>query len=105
MHQLGDLSQLVHKKCLKPAIKRARNITIWVLIMTQFSSLDKTLLCSAYSFCRDPVFYVETKLLCIVLKSLSRHIKVCRDLVSLWSAYFCVAMLRSMSRHRFISSA
>ena len=74
-------------------------------IATQFSCRDKTLLCSAYSFCRNPVCYVATELLCIVLKPLSRHIKFCHDLVSLYSAYFCVATLRSMSRHRFISSA
>ena len=74
-------------------------------VSTQFSCHEKTLLCSAYSFYRDPVCYVATTLLCIVLKSLSRHIKVCHDLVSLCSAYFCIAKLRSMSRHRFISSA
>ena len=74
-------------------------------IATQFSCHDKTLLCSAYSFCRDPVCYVATALLCIVLKSLSRHIKVCRNLASLYSTYSCVATLRSMSRHRLISSA
>ena len=74
-------------------------------VATQFSCRDKTLLCSAYSFCRDQVCYVATELLCIVLKPLSRPRKVCRDLVSLCSAYFCVATLRSMSRHRLISSA
>ena len=74
-------------------------------IATQFSCRDKTLLCSAYSLCRDPVCYVMTELLCIVLKPLSGPRKVCRDLVSLCSAYFCVATLRSMSRHRLISSA
>ena len=73
-------------------------------IATQFSCRDKALLCSSCSFCCDPVCFVTIALLCIVLKSLSRHIKVCRDLVSLSSAYFCVATLRSMSRHRFISS-
>ena len=74
-------------------------------VVTQFSYRDKTLLCSAYSFYRSPVCYVAAELLCIVLKSLSRHLKVCRDLISLCSAYFYVATLRSMSRHRFISSA
>ena len=74
-------------------------------VKTRFSCRNKTLRCSAYSFCRDPVCYVTTELLCIVLKPLSRHIKVCRDLVSLCSSYFCVATLRSMPRHRFISSA
>ena len=32
MYQLGYLSLLVHKKCLKPAITRAQNSAIWVLI-------------------------------------------------------------------------
>ena len=32
MYQLGYLIQLVHKKCLKPAINRAQNSTILVLI-------------------------------------------------------------------------
>ena len=73
-------------------------------IATQFSCRDKTLLFSAYSFCRNLVCYVATALLCIVLKYLSRHIKVCHDLVSLCSAYLCVETLRSMSRHRLISS-
>ena len=75
------------------------------VVTTQFSCRDKTLLCSAYSFYCDLICYVATALIFIVLKSLSRHIKVCRDLVSLYSAYFCVMTLRSMSRHRFISSA
>ena len=57
-------------------------------VATQFSCRDKTLLCSAYSLCRDPVCYVATELLCIVLKPLSRHIKVCTDLVYLCSVYF-----------------
>ena len=74
------------------------------VVATQFYCRDKTLLCSAYSFCSDPICYVATSLLCIVLKSLSRHIKVYCDLVSLCLAYFCVATLRSMSRHRLISS-
>ena len=74
-------------------------------VANQFSCRDKTLLCSAYSFYRNPVCYVATKLLCIVLKYLSRHIKVCHNLVSLYSAYFCVETLRSMSQHRLISSA
>ena len=55
-------------------------------VATQFSCPDQTLLCSTYSFCRDPVCCVTTELLCIVLNSLSRHIKVCCDLVSLCSA-------------------
>ena len=42
-------------------------------------------------------FHVATELLCIMLKSLSRHRKVYRDLVYLYSAYFCVATLISMS--------
>ena len=74
-------------------------------IATQFSCRDKTLLCLAYSFCRDPVCYIAIELLCIVLNSLSRPRKVCCDLVYLCSAYLCVATLRSMSRHRLISSA
>ena len=65
-------------------------------VATQFSCRSKTLLCLAYSFCRDLVCYVATALLCIVLKSLSRHIKVCRNLVSLYLAYFCVVTLRSI---------
>ena len=73
-------------------------------VATQISCHDKTLLCSTYSFYCDLVFYVMTKLLCIVLKPLSQPIQVCCDLVSLCSACFCVATLRSMSRHRFISS-
>ena len=32
IYQLGYLSRLVHKKCLKPAINRAQNSTIWVPI-------------------------------------------------------------------------
>ena len=39
-------------------------------VATHFSCCDKTLLYSAYSFCRDPVCYVTTELLCIVLKPL-----------------------------------
>ena len=74
-------------------------------VVAQFSYRDKILLCLAYSFCRDPVCYVAIGLLFIVLKSLSRHIKVCRDFVSLCSSYFCVVTLRSTSRHRLISSA
>ena len=74
-------------------------------VATHFSRCDKTLLCSAYSFYRDSVCSVATELLCIVLKPLSRHRKVCHDLVSLYSAYFYVATLKSMLRHRFISSA
>ena len=73
-------------------------------IATQFSCRYKTLLCSAYSFCRDPICYVVIELFCIVLNSLLRPRKVCRDLVSLCSSYFYVATLRSMSRHRLISS-
>ena len=73
-------------------------------VTTQFSCSDKILLCSAYSFCLDPVCYAATGLLCIVLKSLPRHIKVCRNLVSLCSSYLCVVTLRTMSRHRLISS-
>ena len=74
-------------------------------VATQFSCHNNTLLCLAYSFCRDLVCYVTTTLLCIVLKSLSRPRKVYHDLVSLCSAYFCVATLRSMSRHKLISLA
>ena len=74
-------------------------------VPTHFSCRDKTLLCSTYSLCCDPVCYVETTLLCIVLKSLSRHIKVGRNLVSICLAHFCVATLISMLRHRLISSA
>ena len=61
-------------------------------VATQFSCRDKTILCSTYSFYHDPVCYVAIELLCIVLKPLSRHIKVYCDLVSLCSAY-------SMLRH------
>ena len=75
------------------------------VVATQFSCHNKTLLCSAYLFCHDPESYVATELLCIVLKSLSRHKKVCLYLVSLCSTYFCVATLKSMLRHRLISSA
>ena len=74
-------------------------------VATQFSCCDQTLLCSVYSFCRDPVCCIMTELLCNVLKPLSRPRKVCHDLVSLCSAYFCVVTLRSMLRHRLISSA
>ena len=56
-----------------------------------------TLFCLACSLGHNPVCYLAIGLLCIVLKSLSRHIKVCRGLVSLCSAYLCVATLRSMS--------
>ena len=59
-------------------------------VATQFLCRNKTLLCSAYSFCCDPVCYVATELLCIVLKPLSRLRKVCHDLVFLCLAYFCV---------------
>ena len=52
-----------------------------------------------------PSFHVTTELLCIVLKSFSLHRKVCRNLVSLYAAYLCVTTLKSVSRHRFISSA
>ena len=74
------------------------------VVPTKFSCRDKTLLCIAYPLCRDPVCYVAIALLCIMLKPLSQHIKVARDLVSLCSAHFCVATLISMSRHRLISS-
>ena len=73
-------------------------------VATQFSCRDKALLCLAYSFCRDLVCYVVTTFLFIVFKYFSRHIKVCCDLVSLYSSHFYVATLRFMSRHRFISS-
>ena len=74
-------------------------------VATQFSCRDKTLLCSVYLLCCDPICYVATELLCIVLKPLLRHIKVYHDLVSLCSTYLCVTTIRSMLRHRFISSA
>ena len=74
-------------------------------IATHFSCRDKTLLCSAYSFCCKSVCYVSTELLCIVLEPLLQHIKSNRDLVSLCSAHFYVATLISVSRHRFISPA
>ena len=40
MNQLGYLSRLVHKKFLKPAINRAQNSTIWVLIDESKNSFD-----------------------------------------------------------------
>ena len=57
------------------------------------------------SLCRNPVCYVATRPLLLVLESLSRHRKVCRGLVYQCSAYLCVATLRSLSQHRNISSA
>ena len=74
-------------------------------VATQFSCHYKTFLCSTYSLCRDLVCYVVTTLLRIVLKPLSRPIKVGHNLVSLCLAHFCVATLISMSRHRLISLA
>ena len=75
------------------------------VVATQFLCPNKTLLCSTYSLCQDPVCYVVTELLCVVLKPLPRPRKVCHDLISLCSSYLCVATSRSMSRHRLISSA
>ena len=74
-------------------------------VATQFSCRNKIFLCSAYSLCSNPFCYVATELICIVLIPLSRPRKVLRDHVSLYSAYLCVATLRSMLRHRLISSA
>ena len=56
------------------------------------------------SLCRNPICYVAIRPLFFVLESLSRHIKVCCDFVYQCSAYLCVATLRSLSRHRNISS-
>ena len=105
-HNRGLLPLILTSCCSCALMLRHELLVLSIFVVaTQFSCRDKSLLCSAYSFYCDPVCYVATALLCIVLKSLSRHIKVCRDLVSLCLAYFCVATLRSMSRHRFISSA
>ena len=62
------------------------------VVATQFSCRDKTLLCLAYSFCRDPVCYVTTELLYIVLKPLSRP----RSCVA---TSFLYVQLISMLRH------
>ena len=57
------------------------------------------------SLCRYPVCYVVTRPLLIVLEYLLRHRKVYRNLVYQCLAYLCVTTLRSLSRHRNISSA
>ena len=88
------------------SLSRQRLVSTELDFLSQLRSNVATWLLSVINICcRDLVCYVVTKLLCIVLKPLSRPIKVCRDLVSLCSTYFCVATLRSMSRHRLISSA
>ena len=51
------------------------------------------------------MFAVATKLLFLVLESLSRHRKVGRDLVYLCLTNLCVATLGSLSRNQNISSA
>ena len=48
------------------------------------------------SLCHDPVCYVMTRPLFLVLECLSRHRKVCHDLIYQCSAYLCVATLRSL---------
>ena len=52
-------------------------------------------LCVATRFC-----YVVTRLLFLVLESLSRHRKFFRDRVYLCSIYLCVATLISLLRHQ-----
>ena len=81
------------------------DVKTWLLGVVNICYRDKTLLCSTYLFCRDPVCYVTIELLFIMLNSFSQPRKVCRYLVSLRSVYFYVATLRSMSRHKLISSA
>ena len=74
-------------------------------IATQFIMSRHDFSVFSLSLCRDPVCYVAAKLLFFVLESLSRHGKVCHDLVYLCSAYLYVTTLRSPSRHRNISSS
>ena len=74
-------------------------------VATQFVMSRQDFSVFNLSLYRDPVCYVVTRLLFLVLESLSRHRKVCRDLVYLCSANRCVATLGSLSRHRLISSA
>ena len=52
-----------------------------------------------------PVCSIVTRLLFLVLESLSRHRKVYRNLVYMCLVYLCVMTLRSLSRHRNISSS
>ena len=74
-------------------------------VATQFLCRDRTFSVFSLSLCRDLVCYVATRPLFLVLESLSRHRKVYHDLVYQCSAYLCVATLRSLSRHRNISSS
>ena len=66
-------------------------------VATQFLCRDRIF---SLSLCRDPVCYLAARPLFLVLKYLSRHRKVYRDLVYQCSAYLCVATLRSLSQHR-----
>ena len=54
------------------------------------------------SLCHDPICYVATRLLFLVLESLSRHRQVCRDLVYLCSADLNVTTSRSLSQLELI---
>ena len=59
------------------------DIATWLLGVVNICCRYNTLLCSAYSFWCDPVCYVATELLCIVLNSLSR------PRFSLFSLFLC----------------
>ena len=81
-----------------------------LLVLSMFSVTTKfyvatRLFVFSSSLCRDPVCYVATRPLLLMLESLSRHRKVYRDLVYHCSAYLCVMTLRSLLQHRNISSA
>ena len=65
-------------------------VTHYVMLLQDFSVFS-------LSLCRDPFCYVVTILLFLMLESLSRHRKVCRDLVYQCSSYLCVAILSSLS--------
>ena len=68
------------------------------VVVTQILCRDMAFLYSAY-------ICVTTRPFFLVLESLLRHKKVCRDLVYQCSSYLYVATLRSLLRHRNISSA
>ena len=65
-------------------------VSLIFAIATQFSYSNKTLLCSAYSFCHDPVSYVAAALLCIVFEIfVATYKSLSRPRFSLFSLFLC----------------
>ena len=80
-------------------------VLLMFFVVTQFLCRDKTFLYSTY-ICVATQFVMSRQDLSSLCWNLCRDIeKVSRDLIYQCSAYLCVATLRSLSRHRNISSA